>query len=379
LFAQFTVLVLAGLAGPLLAFGRRGLLPVVVGELLAGIVLGRTGFSVIDASAEPLPVFSAIGFAMLMLSAGARVDIGSASIRQGLRRGLLTFCVVALLAAPAGLAIDHILGLGKPALLAVLIAGSSAAIVFPIIEEQRLEGPEIAVLMSWIALADAVTVIVMPLTLAGSTSILFAVLGDAAVVAAAALVLSLATRTVRTKPLRALRNESLKRGWALQLRVSVLVLFALSAIAQRTGGSTLVAGFAAGMIIARMRQPERLALQLSGLANGFFVPLFFVLLGAQLNLRALLDQPSRIGLAVVLAAAAVVTHVLAAFATRRRHALAAGLAGSAQLGLPAAAASLGLATHLLSAADAAALVAAGCFTLVPATIGSRMLAGRFDE
>jgi Kef-type K+ transport system membrane component KefB len=110
------------------------------------------------------------------------------------------------------------------------------------------------------------------------------------------------------------------------------------------------------------------------LANGFFVPLFFVLLGAEVNLRALLTTPSRILLAVMLAAAAVVTHLIAARVAGRGYSLATGLAASAQLGLPAAAASLGLSTHVLSAADAAALVAAGCLTLIPATVGSLMLA-----
>jgi Kef-type K+ transport system membrane component KefB len=373
LFAQLTVLVLAGLAGPMLAWGRRGLVPVVIGELGAGIVLGKTGVGVIDAGVQPLPTFIAIGFAMLMLSAGARVNVGSPMIRQGFVRGLVTFVAVALLAAPAGVLLDHVLGIGRPALLAVLIAGSSAAIAFPILEEHRLQGASVAVLMSWVAVADALTVIVMPLMLAGSANLVAAILGDVAVVAAASLVLILATRTVRSAPVRALREESLQRGWALQLRVSVLILFGLSAIAQRTGASTLVAGFAAGMVIAGLRQPERLALQISGLANGFFVPLFFVLLGAELNLRALIEEPSRIGLALALAAAAVLTHVAAAMVTGRRPALASGLAASAQLGMPAAAASLGLAGHLLSAADAAALVAAGCLTLVPASIGARLL------
>ena len=54
--------------------------------------------------------------------------------------------------------------------------------------------------------------------------------------------------------------------------------------------------------------------------------------------------------------------------------LATGLAASAQLGMPAAAASLGLSTGLLGPADAAALVAGGCLTLIPATIGSLLLA-----
>ncbi len=375
MFALLTVLVLAGLAGPLLAALRPGLVPVVIGELAAGIVLGTTGFGVVDPAVQPLPAFSAIGFAMLMLSAGARVDIGSPAMRGGFARGAATFAAVAVLAFPSGLFIDRALGVGHPALLVVLVAGSSAAILFPIIDEQRIKGAGIASLLSWVAVADATTVIVVPLTLAGSTSLVAALLGDIAVIVAAALVMHGGLRMVRTRPARALRTQSLRRGWALQLRVSVLVLVGLSAIAQRTGASTLVAGFAAGMIIARLRQPERLALQLSGLANGFFVPLFFVLLGAQLDLRALLDQPSRIGLAIALAAAAVVTHVVAAVATARKPPVAIGLAASAQLGMPAAAASLGLATHLLSAADAAALVTAGCLTLIPATIGAHLLAG----
>jgi Kef-type K+ transport system membrane component KefB len=378
LFVQLAVLVLAALAGPLLAFGRRGWVPVVIGELVAGVVLGTTGFGVVDASVQPLQAFLAIGFAMLMLSAGARIDIGSAAIRHGFLRGLLTFAVVVVLATPAGILVDRALGVGHPALLVTLISGSSAAIAFPIFEERDLQGGDIATLMAWIAVADALTVIVMPLTLAGSTNIVLALLGDAAILAASALILALVPRTLDSRPVRGALQESLRRGWALQVRVSVLVLFGLSAIAQLSGGSTLVAGFAAGLILARLREPPRLVLQLSGLASGFFVPFFFVLLGAELNLRALLDQPSRILLAFALMVAVLVTHVAAASITGRRWAFAGGLGGSAQLGLPAAAASLGLATHVLSSAAAAALVAAGCLTLIPASIGARLLSCRAE-
>ncbi len=111
-----------------------------------------------------------------------------------------------------------------------------------------------------------------------------------------------------------------------------------------------------------------------GVANGFFVPLFFVLLGAELNLRALFTSPSRILLAVGLAVGAVITHLIAARIAGHERYLATGLAASAQLGMPAAAASLGLGAGLLTPAEAAALVAGGVLTLIPATIGSLMLA-----
>lgn len=374
MFAQLTVLVLAGIAGPLLAFGRRGLIPVVIGELVAGFVLGHTGFGVINSATQPLPVLSALGFAMLMFTAGTHVDIASAAIRQGFARGLLALAIVAVTAVPIGLLLDHALAFGHPALVAVIVTGSSAAIAFPIIEERKLAGPNVAFLIAWVALADSVTVVIMPLTIAKSGSPLEAIGGDAAIIAIGVLALFAATRLRRDGLVGEMRDESLQRGWAWQVRLSLVLLLGLSAIAQETGASTLVAGFLAGMILVRLHESDRLALQFTGVANGFFVPLFFVLLGAELNLRALLTSPSRILLALGLAAAAVLTHVIAARIAGHERFLATGLAASAQLGMPAAAASLGLGLGLLGPADAAALVAGGCLTLIPATIGSLLLA-----
>jgi Kef-type K+ transport system membrane component KefB len=374
MFAQLTILVLAGLAGPLLAFGRRGLIPVVIGELVAGFVLGHTGFGVINAATQPLPVLSAIGFAMLMFSAGTHVDIGSPAIRQGFARGLLALAVVAVTAVPIGLLLDHAIGVGHPALIAVIVTGSSAAIAFPIIEERNLAGPNVAFLIAWVAIADSVTVVIMPLTLAKSGNPFEAIGGDVAIIAVGVIALVAASRARRVAQIHEMRNESLQRGWAWQVRISLVLLLGLSAIAQETGASTLVAGFLAGMILVRLHESDRLVVQFSGVANGFFVPLFFVLLGAELNLRALITSPSRILLAVGLALATVVTHLIAARVAGHERYLATGLAASAQLGMPAAAASLGLSTGLLSPAEAAALVAGGCLTLIPATVGSLLLA-----
>ena len=374
MFTVLTVLSLAALAGPLLGFGRRGLVPVVIGELIAGVVLGRTGFGVVQPATQPLPAFSTLGFAMLMFTAGTHVDIRSPQLREGFVRGLSAFAVVAATAVGAALLIDRALGVDHTPLLAVIVAGSSAAIAFPILEERNLTGPAISFLIAWVAVADSVTVIVMPLTIGGGGNLGLALGGDAAIIVAGVAVLLVASRARHTEAAKQMRRWSVSRGWAWQIRLAVVLLLGLSSIAERTGASTLVAGFLAGVILQDLREPGRLAVQLSGLANGFFVPLFFVLLGAQINLRALLMQPSRISLALALAAAAVATHVIAAALRGQDRRVATGLAASAQLGMPAAAASLGLSSGVLSAADAAALVAAGCLTLLPATLGSLLLA-----
>src|SRR5208283_3464984 len=101
--------------------------------------------------------------------------------------------------------------------------------------------------------------------------------------------------------------------------------------------------------------PKRLSTQVRGIADGFFIPLFFVVLGAHLDLAGLVRDPSFLALAGALAALNVVIHLLAATARRLSPAL--GLAATAQLGVPAAVASLGLAQHLLSPVVATAIVA----------------------
>lgn len=362
----------AGLLGPLFAAGRRGLVPVVVGELLAGVLLGHTGTGWLDPGQVPLPSLRGLGFALLMLTAGTHVDLASPAIRRGAAGGLSSAVLTAALAVPAGLLLARTTG-GRGALLVVLIAGSSAAVAYPILEERSAPLARTARLLAWVAIADTVTVVVMPLALSAGHDLSGALLGDLAIVAIAGVLMVAAPRLARSRASARARELSVRRHWALQLRLSLVLLLVLSTVADRSGGSALVAGFAAGMVLVRLREPDRLALQLTGLADGFLVPLFFVLLGASLDLRALVHSPSALALTAGLAATVVVVHVVAALVTVPRDRLATGLSASAQLGLPAAAASLGLSTGALDPAGAAALVAAACVTLVPATIGARML------
>jgi len=375
MFAQLAVVVAAGLLGPLLAAGRRPLAPVLVGELIAGAILGRTGFGIVDPGAQPFPAFYALGFAMLMLGAGTEVDLRSPQLHRGIARGGLAVAVALAASVPLAFLLANGLQLGHLELFAVLLAGSSAAVAFPTMQERKLAGPAVPLLLAWITLADALTALLMPLTLTGPARIPLALAGDVLIVIVAAATIAAGSRLVGRPGVVEAVRESEQRRWALRLRLSVLLLLVLAAIADRTGGSLLVAGFAAGIVLRRFREPTRLALQLSGLADGFFVPAFFVLLGASLNLRSLISDPRAVVLAVAMAVAAVIVHLTAAAVAAEKQRVPTGLLASAQLGLPAAAAAVGLASHALSPAIAAALVAGGCLTLVPATIGASLLTG----
>src|ERR1035437_981047 len=158
MFDSLLVIIVAGLVGPLLAAGRRPLIPAVIGELIAGIALGRSGLGLIDATTPANGLLYGLGFAMLMLVAGSHVDLGAPGLRASARAGAIAAGLVALLSLPVGLAIGVGLAPGAPPLLfPVLLAGSSAAVAFPILEERGLIGPGVGLLLVWIPLADLLT------------------------------------------------------------------------------------------------------------------------------------------------------------------------------------------------------------------------------
>ena len=287
---DLALIVAAGLAGPLLAASRRAFVPVVVGEIFAGVVLGRSGLDVIDVDNATVSFLAEAGFAMLMLTVGMHVPLRDRRLRQALGPGALAAGVVAIAAPLGGLVVAELTGTGHIAVYAVLLASGSAAIVLPMLQERKLDGPEALVVIAQVTVADVAAILAVPLVLQPSRAANAALGG--LLIAACALTLFFVARSLRPRPwVHRLRHRSKKRGWALDLRLSLAVLFGLAWIAQQSGTSVLLAGFGMGLVVAAIGGPKRLSTQVRGVAEGFFVPLFFVVLGARLDVSALLDHP----------------------------------------------------------------------------------------
>ena len=162
---------------------------------------------------------------------------------------------------------------------------------------------------------------------------------------------------------------------ALELRTSLVILFALGALAAAMHVSVMLAGFALGLALAVVGEPRRMARQLFGVTEGFFAPLFFVWLGASLQVRELLDRPAYLWLGVGLGVGAVVAHC-ATRATGQPIAL--GALSAAQLGVPIAAATLGTEQHLLSPGEPSALMLGALVTIAAAALPWPLLRTRHD-
>jgi Kef-type K+ transport system membrane component KefB len=368
-FGQLTLIILAGLFGPLLASSRRVLVPVVVGELLAGVAFGKTGAGLVKADDPTIAFLGNIGFAVLMMVAGMHVPLRNRGLLGSLGRGTIAVAVSAVLGVGGGLVIANVLDIGHPAVWAILLATGSAAIVLPALEEAGMSDELALPAMAWATVADVATIVTVPLVLNPSKAVR-AGLGALAVAGGAVLVLVLARLLAHYDEVHSLRSQSRRKAWALDLRVALLALFALCALAQWAGTSILIAGFAAGLIVAVEGGPQRLSDQVSGVANGFLVPVFFVVLGASLNVRALVKSPDDLELAALLIVGMVVVHVLAARVVREPTWTA--LIVTAQLGVPAAVVKLGLAQGLLNPGQGAAVIAGALASLLVCATGTAL-------
>jgi Kef-type K+ transport system membrane component KefB len=367
-FGTLALLALVAILGPLLATPRGWHLPVVLGELVAGIALGRTGFGTLHADNPTFTFLADVGFALVMFVAGTHVPVRDVRLRSALRTGVLRALAIGALSVGAGAALSAAFGTGHTALYAVLLASSSAALILPIVDSLGLGGAAVLTLLPQVAIADAACIVALPLAI-DPRHAARAALGALAVIGSAAAAFAVFGFAERRGYRKRLHRLSEDRGFGLELRISLLVVFALAALAVKTHVSIMLAGFAFGLAVAGIGTPRRLARQLFAITEGFFGPLFFVWLGASLDVRALGSHPSYIGLGAALGFGAIITH--SAMRLTGQPLPFAALA-AAQLGVPVAAATLGTQLHLLEPGEPAALILGALVT-----IGTAIVAGSF--
>ena len=372
-FAMLAVIVLAGLAGPLLAYPRGWHVPVVLGELLIGILLGTTGLGYLDSSDPTFTFLAEVGFGLVMFVAGTHVPVLDVNLQRSLGRGIGRAALVGAGAAVLGVVLAAVFGTGNAALYAVLMASSSALLILPIISSLDLGGPQVLALLPQVAIADAACIVALPLVI-DPGHVGRAALGALSVILIGVILFAVLLFLERKGYRHRLHHVSEERHFALELRLSLMILFSLAAVASRSQVSVMLAGFVFGLAVAAIGEPRRrLARQLFALTEGFFGPLFFIWLGASLDLSALTARPSLVLLGLLLGLGAVLSHWLASFTGQP---LSLSTLAAAQLGVPVAAATVGTSLHVLVPGEEAALILGALVTIAASTIAGGAAARR---
>ncbi len=369
-FGLMALILTAGLLGPMLAGFRRFPVPIVVGQILAGILIGSTGLGLVPIKDTTIIFLSNMGFATLMFLVGTNLPLRNPALRSALGRGFLSAGLAFVVGIPVALVLSHFVGITWT-LLFLLVSTSSSQIVLPIVAGQKLGGRTILLTTTWVAIADASTLIILPVA-AATGNPTHIVLGMLAI-AALAVVFLFALRTFKDSRIgEGYRQMSKEKKWALDLQLSLIVLFTLAQMALHFGTSILIAGFAAGSIVQLMGPPKRFFKQLIGLAQGFFVPVFFVDLGAKLDFSALIYQPSNLLLTAAIAVSSIAVHMLVAKLVKLPYA--SGLTATAQMGGPIAIVAVGMANKLMTSGQGAAIIAGALVSVFTCSIGVAILA-----
>ena len=372
------VLLLAFLVPLLLSRFKR--VPVVVGEIIAGVIIGHSGLNLVGAN-PALEVMSDIGLAFLMFLAGMEIDFGKLfpprekdQPNPGPNLPAMAFVVYLLtliLAVPGGYLLIQ-LGLeGDPFLLAFVLSATSLGVLLPVLKARGLlQQPSGQLVFLTALLADFVTVLLLTVYIITldrgldpeifSLGLLFVVFF---------LAYRFGLRFTRIPGVRNLVEELSQATVQLKVRGAIAILMGFVVLAELLGAELILGAFLAGMVISLIKAPqdEDLVHKLEAFGFGFFIPVFFIMAGVELDLGALFESPTSLALLPVLFIVALLVKVGPALLFRRvlswRETLAGALLLNTHLSLEIAVAVIGLRLGLLSPATNAAVIVFAILTV----------------
>ena len=164
-FDDLALLTAIGLVGPLLAATPGLRLPVIVGELVAGLIVGNTGLRILDPGEPTFALLAAVGFALVMFVVGTHVPIHEMGVRGAVPAAAARAALVGAVAAGFAVLLNAVFGGGHTLLFAVLMASSSAALALPVMQSLGLDGQPVLSVTAQIAIADTAAIVLVPLVI----------------------------------------------------------------------------------------------------------------------------------------------------------------------------------------------------------------------
>ncbi|HYZ91232.1 MAG TPA: cation:proton antiporter [Actinomycetota bacterium] len=341
--------------------------PAVLAEIGAGVLLGPSLFGWIEPK-EPLSFIGELGAILLLLEVGLHMDLADLG-RVG-RSAMQVAWIGILVPLAAGFAGMRVLGIATPValFLAAGITATSVGITARVFADMRaLTSTEAQTVLGAAIVDDVLGLLILTVVTRVSSGgrIQFAsiagvtVAGILFVVGATALGAILIPRIFGRFVGRS-RIEGTLIGAAVAFGLCMAGLAAAVKLAP------IVGAFVAGVALSRTPQRDELRRRLAPVGH-LFVPVFFLLIGAETHVRTL-ASPRVLAVAAVLAAIAVVGKIVSALGVTRgggdRMLIGIGMIPRGEVGLVFA--TLGLSSGVLSAPQHATLLAVVLVTTLAA-------------
>ena len=351
---------------------RRIAIPVVVGEILAGIIIGHSGLNLVENS-PTLTFLAEFGFAYLMFLSGLEVDFELLFSRnrdaQKRWRAPLPIALL-LLTGTIGLAIlitfvlAGIIAVKSPLLLGLILSTTSLGVVVPVLKERDLLGSVYGQYLLVIAsIADFVTLLLLTVLIAiRSQGLTLDLLLIPVLLALFAIAARITQRFSSRNIIQRILSELSTTTTQIRVRGAFALMVAWVVLAEALGVELILGAFLAGAVAGLVAGPDdnNAKEKLDAIGYGFFIPIFFIMVGVEFNLSALFASRQALLLVPLLLIGAYIVKVIPALLLQRqfswRQAIGAGFLLSSRLSLIIAAASIALNIGAISEAINAAVI-----------------------
>ena len=297
-------------------------IPAVLGEIIAGIIIGPSALGLIDPIknldvANMVLLLGEIGVILLLFQVGLEMDLGEMA-KVG-KPALLVALIGVLVPFAAGFGVACAFGeSGKISLfIGAALTATSVGITARVLGDLRALALRESRIVLGAAVADDVlgliilTVVVKVVTEGSiSASVVFETIG----LAHGFLVIT-GLLAIYVIPKAFTRIDRVAKSSTTIVAVSFALMLAFSLLANQAKLAFIIGAFMAGLAVGRSQQHERIAEGLNPLGH-IFIPVFFASIGINADLDAMF-QPSVLALATVLTVVAIIGKLIAGFGIGR--------------------------------------------------------------
>ncbi|HDE0698724.1 cation:proton antiporter [Staphylococcus aureus] len=328
-FLSLVIVVLAAFLTPIIVNRLNiNFLPVVVAEILMGIVIGNSFLNIVERDSI-LNILSTLGFIFLMFLSGLEIDFKAfkkdkrarqgqnddeSSIPGHLNLALTVFAFIMIISILLAYVFKW-LGLVDDVLLMVIIISTiSLGVVVPTLKEMNIMRTTIGQFILLVAvLADLVTMILLTVYGAingqgGSTIWLIGIL-----VVFTAISYILGVQFKRMSFLQKLMDGTTQIG----IRAVFALIILLVALAEGVGTENILGAFLAGVVVSLLNPDEEMVEKLDSFGYGFFIPIFFIMVGVDLNIPSLIKEPKLLIIIPILIVAFIISKLIPVMFIRR--------------------------------------------------------------
>ncbi|MFO1306046.1 MAG: cation:proton antiporter [Burkholderiales bacterium] len=380
------VIFVAAVLAPLIARTRAGSrVPVVVLEVLLGILLGPHLLNFVTEDAF-LSVMRSVGMVAVLFMAGMEIDF--ASIRGRPLTLAMQGWVLTLVLAVIAVAVLHVIpDVKAPMMVVIALSTTGLGTLLPILRDGgQLEAPLGRMLLAAGTIGEVGPIVAVSLALSDRYSswqefaLLLVFLGLVALAAAVGV-------GARPPRVLSLLSRTMHASTQLPVRVALLILATLVTIANTFGFEAVFGAFAAGMIVGlatRGADGELFRVKIDAVCFGWFAPFFYVGTGVAFDVGALARDVTTMLLLPSFLILLLLVRGLPVYLYRRDLASAdrmpfALCSGVASLGLVVVIAHVGVASKHMNPDIAQALIGAAMLSLLIFPTLARVLLARADS